>query len=357
MTKRITAAFLMLLALAPLLRADWKTELLTRLGRTPDYRAAYDYLVEESKKLEPEDKQTAGVLLPFLAGKLGDVVRERELAADYFETYRDNDPDFGFLDEYTLRDFIAFWARWKRSYPLAYDLNLLSYAKGPATGLPAAVEVGLELLNPAYYRISLGPYILEGGHWTAGFHILTIPLNGLFERSDTYDFILDLMAGDIVVRKPVRVRIDIADMVASAAPFPQETFFSEAGASAKTIQEGEIFLYVDGKLVLRSRKIAAKPTSFTFPLGGPLMPGQKPYLPPPKTDPMASGVNILDAIALAYKAIKELVAKKPPKPSPPSYQKVGSLSFAYSRTTAEGLAASARASIGLVPSRAVILKE
>jgi len=279
------------------------------------------------------------------------------MTADYFETYRDNDPDFGFLDEYTLRDFIAFWARWKRSYPLVYDLNLLSYAKGPATGLPAAVEVGLELLNEAYYRISLGPYILEGGYWPAGFHILTIPLNGLFERSDTYAFILDLRAGDIIVRKPVQVRIDIADMVAGAAPSPRDTFFPEPGTTAKTIQEGEIFLYVDGKLVLRSRKIAAKPSSFTFPLGGPLMPGQKPYMLPPKTDPMASGVNILDAIALAYKAIKDLVAKKPPKPSPPSYQKVGSLSFAYSRTTAEGLAASARASIGLVPSRAVILKE
>jgi len=357
MTKRTPAALLLMLALAPLLRADWKSELLSRLGRTPDYRAAYDYLVEESKKLEPEDKQTAGVLLPFLAGKLGDVVRERDMTADYFETYRDNDPDFGFLDEYTLRDFIAFWARWKRSYPLAYDLNLLSYAKGPATGLPAAVEVGLELLNPAYYRVSLGPYILEGGYWTAGFHILTIPLNGLFDRSDTYDFILDLMAGDIIVRKPVRVRIDIADMVAGAAPSPRETFSPEPGRPAKTIQEGEISLYVDGKLVLRSRKIAAKPTSFTFPLGGPLMPGQKPYLPPPKTDPMASGVNIVDAIALAYKAIKDLVSKKPPRPSPPSYQKVSSLSFAYSRTTAEALAVSARASISLVPSRAIVLKE
>jgi hypothetical protein len=159
------------------------------------------------------------------------------------------------------------------------------------------------------------------------------------------------------MRKSVRVRVDIADMVVAAAPSPRDTVFPGSGTPAKTIQEGEISLYVDGKLVLRSRKIAARPSSFTFPLGGPLMRGQKPYLPPPKTDPMASGVNILDALALAYKAIKDLVARKPLKPSPPSYQKVSSLSFAYSRTTAEGLAVSARASIGLVPSRAVVLKE
>lgn len=357
MTKRIAAAILLLSALAPGLRADWRSELLSRLGRTPDYRAAWEYLVEESKKLEPEDRQTAGALLPFLASKLGDTNRERDLAADYFETYRDNDPDFGFLDDYTLRDFIAFWVRWKRTYPLAYDLNLLSYTRGPATGLPGAVEVGFELLNEAFYRVSLGPYILEGGYWPRGFHILTIPLSGLFERSDTYEFVLDLKAGDIVVRKSIRVRVDIADMVAAAVPSPRDAVFPGAGAPARAIQEGEISLYVDNKLILRSRKIAAKPSSFTFPLGGPLMPGQKPYMPPPKTGPMASGVNILDALALAYKAIKDLVAKKPPRPSPPSYSKVGSLSFAYSRTTAEGLSVSAKASVALVPSRAVILRE
>jgi hypothetical protein len=357
MTKRIAAALVLLLALAPGLRADWKSDLLALLGPRPDYRAAWDYLVAESTKLEPEDRQTAGALLPYLAGKLDDVVREQDLAAEYFETYRDNDPDFGFLDYVTLRDFLSFWARWKRSYPLVYDLNLLSYAKAPATGVPAAVEVGLELMNDAFYRISLGPYILEGGHWPRGFHILTIPLSGLFERSGSYDFVLDLKAGDLVVRKAVRVRVDVAEMAPPAAPSPKDVLFPEGGAPRKSIQEGEISLYVDGKLILRSRKIASKPAPLSFPLPGPSMPGQKPYMPPPKNDPMASGVNILDALALAYKAIKDLVARKPPKPSPPAYSKVSGLSFEYARTTAEGLASSARASVSLVPLRALILRE
>ena len=128
--------------------------------------------------------------------------------AEYFETYLDNDPDFGFLDEFSLRGLLLFWASWKRAYPLVYDLNLLSYPRTPATGLPASVDVGLELLNEAFYRISLGPYILEGGYWPRGYHILTIPLRGLFDRSDTYEFILDLKAGDIICRKPIRVRVD-----------------------------------------------------------------------------------------------------------------------------------------------------
>ncbi len=87
------------------------------------------------------------------------------------------------------------------------------------------------------------------------------------------------------------------------------------------------------------------------------MQGQKPYMPPPKNDPMMSGVNILDALALAYKTIKDLVAKKPPKPSAPSYQKVSVLSFAYSRTTSGGGSVSARASLSLPPAKGVILKE
>lgn len=357
MIKRALAAIGLVLVLASGLQADWKSELLSYLGRNPDYRAAWVYLAEEVKNLEPEDRQTAELLLPFLAARLGDREKERDLAASYFETYQDNDPDFGFLDDYTLRDFIAFWAPWKRRYPLVYDLNLLSYNRLPVTGLPASVDVGLELLNDAFYRISLGPYILEGGLWQKGFHILTIPLNGLFERSDEYEFILDLKAGDLVSRKPVRVRVDIANLGSAPAPAPRETFSSGSRAPVRAIQEGEISVYVDNKLILKSRKISPKPASFTFPLGGPLMQGQKPYMPPPKDSPMAHGVSILDALALAYKAIKELVAKKPLPPSPPSYQKVSSLSFAYSRTTAEGASVSARASISLSRTRAVILKE
>lgn len=357
MIKRTPAAFIFFLALTSALRADWKSELLSRLGPRPDYRAAWDYLVEVSKKMEPEDRQTAGAILPYLAGRLGDVVQEQDLAVEYFETYKDNDPDFGFLDYVTLRDFLTFWTRWKSSYPLVYNLSLLSYAKAPATGVPAAVEIGLELLNDAFYRISLGPYILEGGHWPRGFHILTIPLSGLFERSGSYDFILDLKAGNLVVRKRVRVQVDVADMAPPAALPPKDVLFAESVTPQKSIHEGEILLYVDGKLVLRSRKVRAKAPPLTFPLPGPSMPGQKPYMPPPKKDPMAMGVNILDALALAYKAIKDLVAKKPPKPSPPSYNKVSGLSFEYSRTTTEGLASSARASVTLVPVRAVVFRE
>ncbi len=356
--RRIAVALLALLSLSAAARADWKAELLARLGREPDYRAAYEYLSEEAGKLEQDDRQTAGLLLPFLASKLGQKGTERDLIAAYFETYRDYDPDFGFLDDRTIRDFLTFWAVWKRTYPLVFDVTLLSYDRRVATGLPGSIDIGLELLNETFYRVSLGPYILEGGHWPAGFHILTIPLRGLFERSETYDFVLDLKSGDLVLRKPISLRVELADVaVPVPQPRPEADPRPARGVALKPIEEAELSLYIDGKLVLRSRKIAAKPASFTFPLGGPLMAGQKPYMPPPKDVPAAHGVSIIDALALAYKALKDLVSKKPPQPSPPSYAKVTSLSFAYPRTTADGGTVSARASLSIRPGRAAVLRE
>jgi len=356
--RRIAAALALFLALPTALRADWKSELNSRLGRNPDYRAARDYLAEEAKKLEPDDRQAAALILAFLTAKLGEKDQEKDLAADYFETYRDYDPDFGFLDDYTIRDFLGFWAGWKRSYPLVSDISLLAYDRGIATGIPGSVEIGLDLLNEAFYRVSLGPYILEGGYWPAGYHILTIPLRGLFERSEGYEFILDLKSADFIVRKPIRLRIDIADVSAPVPSPRREAGSTVAGVPLKPVQEGELSLYIDGKLVLRSRKIAAKPSSFAFPLGGPLMPGQKPYMPPPRdNNPMAHGIDVVSALALAYKALKDLVVKRPPPMSPPSYQKVSSLSFAYPRTTAEGETVSARASLSLSPGHGVILRE
>lgn len=346
------------LVLSPVLRADWKTELNAHLGRNPDFRAAYDFLAGTSKKLQSDDKQTAAYILPFLASKLGDKETEGRLVSDYLETYLDNYPDFGFLEDSALRGLLAFWATWERSYPLLFNVSLLSYSRTPATGLPASVDVGLEVLNEAFYRVSLGPYILEGGLWPKGFHILTIPLSGLFTRSDTYEFTVDLKSGDLIVRRPIRLQVDIADIAAAPVPGPEDRFAPPATAPAKPIQEGEISVYIDGKLVLKSRKIAAQPAAFTFPLGGPLMQGQKPYMPPPTSDPMTmGGIDVLSALALAYKAIKDLVAKKPPKPLPPSYQKVSVLSFAYSRTTSAGQSVSARASLSLPGAKGFILKE
>ena len=367
--------------IGPAGRADWKAEFLTYLGAKPDFRGAMAFLTEKTKGMEEADRQTAAALLPYLAWKTGDAAGERDLVSDYFEKYLDNAPEFGFLDDVSLRDFLNFWGPWRSRYPLVSAVNFLYSPASAGSALPASFQIGLDLINDAYYKISLGPYNLEGGFWPRGFHIMTIPVDGLFERSGSYDFTLDLKAGagpdspgpgkagDIVVRKPIRIAVDITLVASARAP---ESVLPEVRIPTKPAQAspalpgpgpaapaltGELSLYVDGKLIMRSRKIAAKAPPINIPLGGPLMMGTKPYLPPPTKDPMANSVSILDAIALTYTVLKDLLAKKPPAPAPPSYQKVSSLSFSFTRAGANGTLSEAKALVRLENARAIVLRK
>ena len=366
MIRRSAAAVLFLMVIGTASAADWKAELLTFLAPRPDYRRALEFLAAQAGGLEAADLQTAEALLPYLAWKLGDSAVEQDRISDYIEKYLGNDPEFGFLDEFTHRDFLTFWARWKSRYPLISDLNLLAYGGAERSDLPARLEVGLELLNDAFYKLSLGPYALEGGFWTKGFHILTIPVSDLVARSGTYEFLLDLKAGELLVRKRVGIVVDLqpmggasggaAGLAAPALPKIDNSRFRRPASDAPASAEGWLSLYVGGKLIMKSRKLAAHAPPFNIPLAGPSMPGQKPYMPPPATDPMASSFSILNAVALAYTALKDLLAKKPPAPSPPSYQKVTSLSFTFAQASADGAYRNGRATVRLAKARAVVLR-
>jgi hypothetical protein len=361
MTKGSTAAVLFLLLLRAAPAADWRTELLAFLGPRPDYPQALEFLQAKARGMDAADLQTAEALIPYLASKVGDTALERDRISDYFEKYLDNDPDFGFLDESMSRDFLTFWIRWRSRYPLVSDMNLLAYGGTDRSDLPARLDVGLELLNDAFYKLSLGPYALEGGFWTKGFHILSVPVSGLIARAGTYEFVLDLKAGELLVRKSIGIVVDLqaAGQGVRASPvLPKidNSRFRRPASQVPASAEGWLSLYVGGKLIMKSRKLAAQAPPFNIPLAGPSMPGQKPYMPPPSKDPMANSASILDAIALAYTALKSLMAKRPPAPSPPSYQKVSSLSFTFAQASGDGAFRDARATVRLAKTRAVVLK-
>jgi hypothetical protein len=72
---------------------------------------------------------------------------------------------------------------------------------------------------------------------------------------------------------------------------------------------------------------------------------------------MANGVSILDALALAYRAVKDLLSKKPPPPPAPTYQKVTSLSYSFVRTGENGAVSRVRAVLSVGPGKAFLLKE
>jgi len=361
MIRRISVAGLFFLAFSLARAADWKAELLSCLGPRPDYLKAMNLLADQAKGMEAGDRQTAEALLPYLAGKLGRRAEEQDLISAYYEKYRDNDPEFGFLDDFTHRDFLVFWMRWKSSYPLVSGVSFLLRPGSAGTGLPAGIEIGLDLLNNAYYKVSLGPYVLEGGFWPRGFHIVTVPVESLFNRSGTYEFMLDLKSGDLVLRKPIRIEVSISSVGRLGPPPPQMPPVVDGSKARKAppVQsdlEGDLSLYVGGKLIMTSRKLAVRMPPINIPIPGPSMPGTKPYLPPPRTDPMANSVSILDALALTYKTLKDLLSKKPPVPSAPSFQKVTSLSFSFDRAAGAGAVSGARADVRLEQMQGTILR-
>ncbi len=357
MTKRTIAGFIFIVLCGSVLGSDWRTTLLSYLGPSPDHAAAREFLEREGFSVPEEDRQTALALLAYFCHKTSDPEKERLLITRYFETYRDNHPDFGFLDDWSRRDFLAFWGPWSLRYPLITDLSFLESRNTGETGLPATIRVGLDLLNAALYKVSWEGQVLEGGQWTKGFHILELPASDLFQDSGIHEFSLILKADDLVVRKPILLEIDVqtTERVSSSATRPDTTPPVSYTSQSPKIPEGEISLYVGGKLVLTSKKTAprsAEPVKIKIP--GPSMPGTKPYLVPPTEDPMARSVSILDALALAYKAIKDLTAKKPPKPSPPSYTKTTSMVFPFVRWDNDGDMRDGRAEVRLIQSPGVV---
>jgi hypothetical protein len=339
--KLLSLAAACLMATTVAAGADWKQDILSYLGSPKDYPGALGYLQAAYPGLEETEKQTARAFLAYLSGKIGGREEERRWIVSYFELYRDIDPLFDFLDWESRRDFVDYWGRWKTAYPLVTDLNLLE-AVGPNAGAPTAeIRIGVELANPAYYKISDEAGTLEGGLWQAGFHILTLPAGGLYDRSGVRSFTLDLKAGDLILRKRIGVDVDLqtplgTSPAAPAAPAPRMRDIT-----------GEISLYIGDKLIMTSRKTISKSPTLTFPIPGPSAPNTKPYLAPRENDPMLNSASILDAVGLAYQTIRDLLKKKPPAPSPPTYQKVKRMAFA--------LGEGGRVEIALKPGEAELL--
>lgn len=309
------------LAAASASGADWKQEILSYLGTAKDYPGALVYLQAAYPALEDMEKQTARAFLAYLSDKTGGREDERRWLVSYFEVYRDIDPQFDFLDWENRRDFVDYWGRWKAAYPLVTDMNLLE-AVGPNTGgAPPEIRIGVDLANPAYFKVSDEEGALEGGLWQAGFHILTIPAGGLFDRSGVRNLTLDLKSGDLVLRKRIGVDVDVRIPVGTPAAAPA------APAPRTRDITGEVSLYIGDKLITASRKTIAKTEPFRFPLPGPSAANTKPYMAPRKNDPMLNSTSIIDAVSLAYQTIRDLLKKKPLAPSPPSYQKVKRMAF------------------------------
>ena len=306
--------------------------------------------------IDDQDKPDALAMLAFLADKAGEAEQARELAVDYFETYKDNDPGFTYLNDALLREFVVFWGGWKRTYPLITNILFLERPDESESFPPLSLEVGLDIMNPGYYKISRGERVLEGGFWQAGYHILRLPVTSAYEGADRADFDLDLRTGAMVVRKRISIVIGIQE---SPTPtlFPKRSNGARDPISLPRPVEGEVSLYIGDKLILASKKLSSRPSPIVFKLPGPSAPGTKPYMAPRRDDPILNQVSILDAVATIYDVLKDLGKKKKAAAAEaPAYQKTAQRAFSFTRAASDGSAVRIKASLSLETGAAAVLK-
>jgi len=358
MIKRPAVLFLAVLLSAPALSADWKTDVRALLDPPRhDLAAARAFLRESYDGLEPEDKPTAAEFLAFLARKAGDPRDELERVVACFETYGDIEPDFDFLGDALGREFMIFWGTWKTSYPLASGFVLLERAGEDDPSPPDRLEVGLDLLNEAYYRVSSDGDTLAGGLWQEGFHILRLPFSGGYEGTGEIAFDLDLKVAELVVRKRITVKVDVESSPTFSFP-PVAPAGGAPAPPAPRAVEGEVSLYVGDKLILTSKKLSAKPSPLKIPIPGPSPWGTKPFMVPRKDAPQFNQVSVLDAVSLAIQAIKDIGKKrKLASVSPPSYRRTQALAFSFTRPGPSGTELRYRASVSLDASNGTIARE
>ncbi len=358
MTKKSAAIFLAGLLSATALSADWKTDVRALLDPPRrDVGAARTYLRENFDGLEPEEKPTAAEFLAFLARKAGDPRDELERVVACFETYGDVEPAFDFLDDAMGREFMIFWGTWKTSYPLASGFVLLERAGEDDPSPPDRLEVGLDLMNEAFYRVSGDGGTLAGGLWQGGFHILRLPFSSGYDRSGEISFDLDLKVGELVVRKHITVKVDVESSSAISFP-PVAPAAGPPAPPAPRAVEGEVSLYVGDKLILTSKKLSAKPAPLKIPIPGPSPWGTKPFMVPRKDAPQFNQVSIIDAVSLAIQAIRDIGKKrKLASVSPPSYRRTQALGFSFTRPGPSGTELRYRASVSLEASNGTVARE
>ncbi len=360
MIKRTFAALLIVLLSGAALFADWKADLRALLDPPRrDLAAARAYLRESFDGLDPADKPTAAEFLAFLARKAGDPRDELERVVACFETYGDADPSFDFMDDALAREFMLFWGSWKSTYPLASDLVLLERTGDESSSPPARLEVGLDLLNTAYYRLSGAGGTLAGGLWQGGFHILRLPFSGGYDRTGNIVFDLDLKVGSTVIRKRITVSVDVQSSPVFTLPpvVPAPASARPAPPPPRSV-DGEVSLYVGDKLILTSKKLSSKPSPLKIPIPGPSPWGTKPYMAPRKDSPQLNQVSILDAVSLAIQAIKDIGKKrKAASVSPPSYRKVPALGFDFTRPGTSGTEVRYKASVSVAASKGTVALE
>lgn len=301
---------LMLSLLRPARASDWKTEVASFFSSGDNPRGAAQYLEEQLPSLNEEDKPVALSLLAFLFRRLGDRENEYKRLGEYFEKYGPLDMSYEFLPVSTRNALILYLRDWVLRYPWVLKMGFVESssprAKPAAPSPPQELILGIEMANEAYYKLCRGDEVLKGGQFRRGFNSVAIESGKLFEVSGNYPFVLELKAGNLIVRREVfvDVRLNVFGVLGSQ------------GGEAKS-SEYVLKMFLGDKLLALSRKTVT------------VMPPVKIETPPPTGvyDPwgpgyqnkpqIETGFPILGIPALLNELLKSLKKKDEVEPVPP----------------------------------------
>jgi hypothetical protein len=175
--------------------------------------------------------------------------------------------------------------------------------------------------------------------FNSGFNIISLDANELFARPGTRVYMLEIKAAGLILKKEVTLDVEVSSP-AHAQPL-------KAQPSAQVV-EYTLSLYVDGELVMSSKKIE-KPNAWTIGVKPSVNPfGFKPDYWVNRNQPGLNSVPIFSAIGVIYSLLKDLLTKKNKKGAEaPQIKTAQDMTIVFKQTDAAGHQQETRISLKL----------
>ena len=316
---------------------DWKTEAAAHLVNR-DYKEAIDVLLRNFKKDVPNPIISG--LLAYSYNRLDSKNEEYKWLQEYFENYRGTEIIFFFLDNSTYGDISNYIKTWKRKYPLITELALIDSEIYKRSTPPDKIVIGVDIENPAYYKLSDGKKIIKGGLFNRGFNSFSLAAHELWENSGSHIYILDLKAEDLLLKKELEIDIQLDSQVVT----------KKADEKARDI-EYNLSMFIGDELIISSKKLHHEKLSWKFEIPAPTS-NLSPLIPPEKVDPRkedytSNSFSIPAAVAGVLQLIKGLKKKESTEERVSYFQKSKQLTTTFIRKDLEGIEKEVRAVIRL----------
>ena len=323
--RKAVAAFGIMLAAAASLCADWRTDVAAIFTAGGDYARASEYIQGIYEDLDEDFAPTLCALLAFCHSRMNQPPVEKKWIIRLFEKYRGMGTTFSFLDSSTQMQLSTFLGKWHQVYPLVADLFLVEQKTASAFSPPANIVIGVEMTNPAYFRLIKNGQIVLGSMFHKGFNIIRVDASLLFSRPGIHVYQLQLKTDNLDLNREVRLDVEVTS----------PRFRTSPEAPTKKI-EYTLSLFVGEEMISSLRKIERLQTPLKLGLSNNALKGGRfdPLHradPQGHPDPLGNSISIPGLIAGVASLIKDLVGKKEKPSGEPNIIKSMEQEFRYMR--------------------------